>query len=85
MIELARNSRGFTQKEVSIKSAVNISKYNRIERGDIEPSELEIENIAGALHYPLKFFMQYPATRCHLVGFGAILVPINYHAYKVCK
>ncbi len=59
MLQLARESRSFTQTEVA--SLLNIPQGNlsRMERGEINIKEEYLNKISNILNYPLDFFYQF--------------------------
>jgi Zn-dependent peptidase ImmA (M78 family)/DNA-binding XRE family transcriptional regulator len=58
MIELARNIRGATQKELSKSLNITQSNLSKIERGELNTAESTIKQIAETLDFPLSFFCQ---------------------------
>lgn len=57
MIEIARNSRSVSQKELATRlPKLNQSTISKIEHGDITPSSDDLSLIADALAYPVSFF-----------------------------
>ena len=57
MIEVARNSRGLSQKELaSLLPKLNQPNISKVERGELTPVQDDIANIAKALDYPENFF-----------------------------
>lgn len=59
MIELARNSRGYTQKELAAcLPNANQSIISKIEKGELGVSKQTLEYISKALNYPVDFFYQ---------------------------
>ena len=58
MIQLARESRGYTQTELAEKMEIPQGNLSRMERGDIGIKDEHIEKICSILNYPLDFFYQ---------------------------
>lgn len=58
LIKLARESRGFNQKEFASLIDMSNSNIGKIENGDISVSEQNLINIATETDYPLQFFIQ---------------------------
>jgi len=59
MIELARNSRGITQKQLeSLLPKINQPNISKIERGVLPFTEEYVSILSKALDYPEKFFYQ---------------------------
>jgi len=59
LIEVARNSRKMSQRELSLKlPKLNQQNLSKVERGEIPVSEESIKNIAKALDFPVDFFCQ---------------------------
>lgn len=72
MIEVARNSRGISQKELAaLLPKLNQPNISKIERGELPVSEESISNIAKALGFPDKFFYQEETK-----------MPISYIYYR---
>lgn len=58
MIQLARESRGYTQTELADKLGIPQGNLSRMERGDIGIKEEHLNNFASILNYPINFFYQ---------------------------
>lgn len=58
MIQLARESRGKTQIELSDLLSIPQSKLSRLESGTLKVKEEDLDNLANALNYPKDFFYQ---------------------------
>jgi Zn-dependent peptidase ImmA (M78 family)/transcriptional regulator with XRE-family HTH domain len=59
MIELARNSRGLTQKQLAtLLPKINQPNISKIERGELPFTEEYVDIISKALDYPKEFFFQ---------------------------
>lgn len=56
MIQLARESRGYTQTELAEKLNIPQGNLSRMERGDIGIKEGHMKNISEELNYPMEFF-----------------------------
>lgn len=63
MLELARESRGYTQKALSELSGVDQGNISKYERGNLSISEAAMEKLALALRYPLSFFARTDEVR----------------------
>ena len=59
-LTLARESRGYTQKQLSEKSGVAQGTISKIELGQLSAPEYLIELFGKALNYPVDFFTQEP-------------------------
>ncbi len=58
-IELARLSRGYTQKELSsLLPNLNQSSLSKVEKGLLTVSEETLESLSKTLSYPISFFCQ---------------------------
>lgn len=57
-IVLARESRGYTQKELAGLLGVEQGTISKIEKGLLEPSESLLINISDNLDYPITFFCE---------------------------
>jgi Zn-dependent peptidase ImmA (M78 family)/DNA-binding XRE family transcriptional regulator len=59
LIELARLSRGYTQKELaSLLTNLNQSNLSKVEKGILQVSDETLQNISDVLKYPIDFFYQ---------------------------
>lgn len=58
LLVVARESRGFTQGDLSNSSGVSQGMISRIENRLTEPSEETVAKLADALSYPVAFFEQ---------------------------
>ncbi len=56
MIQLARESRGYTQTELADKLNIPQGNLSRMERGDLGVKDEHLNNIAEQLNYPKEFF-----------------------------
>ena len=74
MIQLARESRGYTQTELADILGIQQSNLSRMERGDIGVKEDILNNLCEKLNYPKDFF--YLKTICH-AGLSRVLCPHN--------
>lgn len=66
LIQLARESRGHTQKRLAELSSISQGNISKFERGDSQVSPRQLQALAQALDYPTSFFYQQP----RLFGFG---------------
>lgn len=66
MIQLARESRGLTQEELSQRTSISQGRISKCEKGYASISINDLDQIARALDYPKSFF--YQQARPH--GFG---------------
>lgn len=57
-IILARESRGYTQKELAVLLGVEQGTISKIEKGLLEPSENLLSQIIDKLDYPISFFCE---------------------------
>lgn len=58
MIELARESRGMTQKDLAAKIGSSVSNISKMENGLASVTTTVLEQIAEATGYPGEFFLQ---------------------------
>jgi len=58
MVILSRESRGFTQKELSKRLNITQGALSRIESGIIGMDESTLKNMSVVLNYPISFFTQ---------------------------
>ncbi len=59
MLQLARESRGLTQKRVSQLTSISQGRISKFERGEAPISNKDLTQIARALDYPNSFFYQH--------------------------
>src|SRR5262245_38426959 len=72
MIEIARNARGVSQKELAdLLPKLNQPNISKLERGELSISEESISQIAKALGFPKRFFFQEETK-----------MPISYIYYR---
>lgn len=58
MITLARESRGLSQKELSVSLNIPQGRLSKIENGMLDVNEEILENLSTVLQYPREFFFQ---------------------------
>lgn len=56
MIQLARESRGYTQTELAEKLSIPQGNLSRMERGDLGIRDEHLKNLCEQLNYPIDFF-----------------------------
>ena len=57
MIEIARMSRGLTQKDLaSLLPNLNQPNLSKVEKGELNVTSETLNNIASVLSYPIGFF-----------------------------
>jgi Zn-dependent peptidase ImmA (M78 family)/DNA-binding XRE family transcriptional regulator len=61
MIRLARELREFTQTSLANHSGLPQARVSRIETGQLEPSDADLQRIAAALDLPVAFFTEQGA------------------------
>lgn len=66
MLQLARESRGMTQKTLSELTSISQGSISKFERGEARISDEQFAEIANALEYPISFFYQQDQPH----GFG---------------
>lgn len=66
MIQLARESRGITQKELAENTSISQGHMSKLERGEWTIPQLKLKKIAEFLEYPESFFYK----KFHQLGFG---------------
>lgn len=66
IIKLARESRGLSQKDLSIKLGIKQGTLSKIENEFLSVDEVLVENLSEILNYPLAFF--YQKRDVHLVS-----------------
>ena len=58
MIQLARESRGLTQKDLSERTHISQGHVSKLERGQWFVPKLKLKKIAEVLEYPETFFYE---------------------------
>ena len=58
MVILARESRGFTQKELARRLGITQGALSRIESGSLGLDDSGLKRLTGVLNYPASFFRQ---------------------------
>lgn len=58
LLRMARQSRGWSQRELSEKANIPHSRLSKIEAGLIEPATINVDRMVEALHFPSSFFFE---------------------------
>ena len=58
LMRVARQSRGYSQAELSHRSGLSQGNISKIENGISDPPDDAVEKIAKALAFPVSFFFQ---------------------------
>ena len=69
MLALARESKGFTQKDLADQIGCKQSRLSKIESGELIPQEIDIQNFARVLGQSREFFFQQGETMPASVSF----------------
>jgi Zn-dependent peptidase ImmA (M78 family)/transcriptional regulator with XRE-family HTH domain len=69
MLTLAREAKGYTQKDLADQIGCNQSRLSRIEAGELMPQESDIQNLVRALGQSRDFFFQQGETMPASVSF----------------
>ena len=70
MIQLARESRGLTQKDLSERTGITQGHISKLERSELMPSPAQLEKIGATLDYPESFFFR----QNRVVGLGISVI-----------
>jgi len=69
MLTLAREAKGYTQKDLADQVGCNQSRLSRIEAGELMPQESDIQNLVRVLGQSRDFFFQQGETMPASVSF----------------
>lgn len=69
MLALAREAKGYTQKDLASHVGFNQSRLSKIESGALAPNELDLQSFARALSQERSFFYQQQAAAPASVSF----------------
>jgi Zn-dependent peptidase ImmA (M78 family)/transcriptional regulator with XRE-family HTH domain len=69
MLTLAREAKGYTQKDLADQIGCNQSRLSKIEAGELMPQENDIQNLVRVLERSRDFFFQQGATTPASVSF----------------
>lgn len=84
--ELARNLDGLARWQFAKKAGMTTKRYADIEKGDVAPTEVEVDNITNAqTHVIREFFEQWPETEIDCTGFYGKVAAIDYYKYRVFR
>lgn len=84
--ELARHLDGLAKWEFAKKAGMTTKRYTDIEKGNVLPTEEEVDNITGAQTHVLRgFFEQWHETTIDISGPLAKTIAIDYYKYKVFR
>jgi Zn-dependent peptidase ImmA (M78 family)/DNA-binding XRE family transcriptional regulator len=81
-IVLARESRGYTQKDLATLLGVEQGTVSKIEKGILPPSESFIENILVKLDYPIGFFYE---SLVRVQGLYRMKISMPVSKFKTCE
>lgn len=84
MLVLAREAKGYTQKELSDQLSCHQSRVSKIESGELIPQENDVQNFARVLEQNHDFFFRQGATMPASVSFYRTqTVPLK--AFRQCN
>ena len=69
MLSLAREAKGYTQKELAARLNNSQSRLSKLESGEVTPHEQEIQNLVAVLAQGRDFFFQEAAATSASVSF----------------
>jgi Zn-dependent peptidase ImmA (M78 family)/transcriptional regulator with XRE-family HTH domain len=69
MLALAREAKGYTQKEMAAFFGSNQSRFSKIESGELVPQEADLQNFVRVLGQPRDFFFQRESAASASVSF----------------
>jgi Zn-dependent peptidase ImmA (M78 family)/DNA-binding XRE family transcriptional regulator len=81
-IVLARESRGYTQKDLANLLGVEQGTISKIEKGLLQPNESFIYNISERLDYPIEFFNE---TMLRVQGLYRMKISMPVSQFKTCE
>lgn len=85
-IELARHLDGLTKVAFAKTADMSTKKYSDIEKGNVTPTEAEVDQILGAQTHVIRtFYEQWPETEIDFSGPFGKLLAIDYYKYKVFR
>jgi hypothetical protein len=85
-IELCRNLDGLARWEFAKLAGLTTKRYTAIEKGDIAPTDDEMQAILKAqTHVLIGFYEQWPETEIDCSGFFGKPIAIDYYKYKVFR
>lgn len=84
--ELCRNLDGLARWEFAKRANMPTKRYTAIEKGEIAPTEEEVDKILNAQGHVVKsFYEQWPETEPDFSKVVAIPKAIDYYKYKVFR
>lgn len=85
-IELVRHLDGLTKGAFAKKAGMSMKRYSDIEKGNVAPTEVEVDQILGAQTHVIRaFYEQWPKTEIDCSGYFGKPVAIDYYKYKVFR
>jgi len=83
---LCRELNGDTRAQFAKKAILSTARYVDIEKGNVTPTEEEVDNIFTAQHHVLRpFFEKWPETRPDFSKVVAVPIAIDYYEYKIFR
>jgi transcriptional regulator with XRE-family HTH domain len=84
--ELARNLDGLTKAQFAKTAGLSTRRYTDIEKGDVVPTEVEVDAITGAQTHVLRgFFEQWHETETDFSKVIPVPVAIDYYKFKIFR
>lgn len=84
--ELARHLDGLARWEFAKKAGMTTKRYTDIEKGNLTPTEQEVDAITKAQNHALRgFFEQWPETTIDISGPLCKMAAIDYYQYKIFR
>ena len=85
MLTLAREAKGYTQKDLAVEIGCNQSRLSKIEAGELMPQESEIQNVVRVLQQSRNFFFRQGATMPASVSFYRKTQTLPLKMFRQCN
>jgi Zn-dependent peptidase ImmA (M78 family)/transcriptional regulator with XRE-family HTH domain len=85
LLTLAREAKGFTQKDFAAHIGCNQSRLSKIESGELMPQESDIQNFVRVLEQSRDFFFQQGATMPASVSFYRKTQTLPLKMFRQCN
>lgn len=85
MLTLAREAKGYSQKDLADKTGSNQSRLSRIEAGELMPQESDIQSFVRVLERGRDFFFQEGATAPASVSFYRKTQTLPLKMFRQCN
>lgn len=85
MLVLAREGKGYTQKELAEKMSWHQSKVSKIEARELVPQEADIQNLAHVLGQSREFFFRQGVTTPASVSFYRTIKSMPLKVFRQCN